>query len=78
MDSISGDAEQLVPCRKVTPSALRTLKVCKECEHHIDIEEVRAPGQLADENNPKGLPPSYRVVCGLPMKVQVVNLIREK
>lgn len=80
MDTISGNREQVVACRKIDQRAtpgLRTLEVCKECDFHQGIEEVRAPGQLVSEENPKGLPPSYRVACGLPTKIMVIDVIRE-
>ena len=78
MATISGSAEQVIFCKGVEPASLRTLDACKECPHHGGVEEVRAPGHLKKTKEDPGMPPSHRVICGLPTKIMVANLIREK
>ena len=70
-DIISGSPIPAVICRMIRPKALRTLEACRRCEHHRGVEELRPPGQLG------GLPPSYLVVCALPTKEMVIDLIME-
>lgn len=77
-DIISGELIQAIPCRMTKPKALRTLVACKRCKFHGGIEELRPPGQLKSKVMPNGLPPSYLVICSLPTKEVVVDLIMEE
>lgn len=77
MATISGDVERLILCRMVENKALRTLEVCKLCPQHGGVEEQSPAGQLVSDKNKEGLPARYRVICNLPTKIQVIDLIRE-
>ncbi len=75
--AVKGKAIHTVLCRGVTPRALRTVDACKKCPSYGGMEEIRKAGQMKSAENPEGLPPSFVVICGLPTKEMVVDLILE-
>lgn len=75
--AVKGKAIHTVLCRGVTPKALRTVAACKKCQWYGGMDEIRPAGQMKTEENPDGLPPSFVVICGLPTKEMVIDIILE-